>query len=123
VWDADHPNADAKGYVTEHVRVASAALGKGLPPGSEVHHVNGVRDDNRNCNLVVCQDVAYHRLLHARLRALQACGNPVWRPCSFCGKYDALANMWVHPSLPQARHRTCNNIHQREWQRRKRETA
>lgn len=52
-----------------HQRVAERALGKPLPAGAEIHHVNGDPKDNRPANLVICQDAAYHDLLHARARA------------------------------------------------------
>lgn len=71
VWNPDHPRAD-KCYVHEHVLVAEAALGKHLPEGAQVHHVNEDRSDNRNRNLVVCQDQSYHQLLHARMRSRAA---------------------------------------------------
>ena len=58
-----------------------------------VHHINGVKADNRTCNLVICQDEDYHRLLHKRARALAACGNPNWRPCMHCGQYDDPARL------------------------------
>jgi hypothetical protein len=63
----DHPRA-SNGYVGEHILVAERALGKQLPPAAVVHHVNEQRRDNRNCNLVICENQAYHALLHARMR-------------------------------------------------------
>lgn len=67
----DHPRADSWGYVDEHVLVAEAALGKHLPPGAIVHHRNEDPRDNRKENLVICQDRAYHALIHARMDALK----------------------------------------------------
>ena len=46
-----HPNADARGRLYEHVKVMSEILGRPLAPGENVHHINGVRDDNRPENL------------------------------------------------------------------------
>jgi hypothetical protein len=74
--------------VREHVYIAEQTIGKPLPVGAEVHHVNENKADNRKENLVVCPSKAYHKLLHKRTRALEESGNPNFENCPFCKKYD-----------------------------------
>jgi len=70
-----------------HVLVAERALGKRLPSGAEVHHVNSDPQDNRRNNLVICQNHHYHMLLHARQRILERGGNPDRdKECARCGR-------------------------------------
>lgn len=73
--DPSHPRQN-NGYVREHILIAERALGKSLPERAVVHHVNGIKSDNRPENLVICENTAYHGLLHARQRVLDAGGNP-----------------------------------------------
>lgn len=111
----DHPRADPRGYVAEHVVVAEEALGKPLPDGAEVHHVNRVRNDNRNRNLVICEDNAYHSLIERRQRALDACGNASWLFCRFCHEYDAPGNLWIDKKRPsRAHHPACASEYSRQ---------
>ena len=51
IYRPDHPNANKHGAVAEHVAVMSERLGRPLRPGETVHHINGIRDDNRLENL------------------------------------------------------------------------
>ena len=87
-----HPGADGRGYVKEHILDVELAMQKEMPAGATVHHINGVKDDNRNDNYVVC-DQSYHIQLHRRAKALAECGNPSWWRCWICTEYDDPANM------------------------------
>lgn len=80
------------GTVTRaHIAIAERALGKPLPSGAHVHHVDENKRNNCNRNLVICQDMAYHSLLHFRARVIRAGGNPeTQKICSSCG---ALKNL------------------------------
>ena len=73
--------------------MAEKVLGRGLPKGAQIHHVNEDVSDNLGSNLVICPDAAYHKLLHRRTDALDACGNANWVKCCFCKKYDAPENV------------------------------
>jgi len=71
----------------EHVVIAERALGRPLPKGAEVHHVDEDPANNLPSNLVICQDHAYHMLIHYRTRVRRAGGNPdTDGVCRSCGR-------------------------------------
>jgi hypothetical protein len=89
-----------------HRLLATQALGHPLPPGVVTHH-HGKLVSNI---IAICQDQAYHMLLHQRTRAL-AHGNVAYRKCKYCKQYDDPANMFVRKA--SAYHRDCQHEYKR----------
>lgn len=48
----NHPRANPSGYVLEHIVVWEKAHGQRLPSDMSIHHLNGIKDDNRPENLI-----------------------------------------------------------------------
>ena len=52
IYKPEHPKADRAKYVLEHVLIWEAFHQRTLPEGWVIHHINGIRDDNRPKNLL-----------------------------------------------------------------------
>jgi hypothetical protein len=109
----NHPKANQRGYIFEHILVAEKNLGKYLPDGAVVHHVNENPSDNSPENLVICESNSYHHGLHRRSRAYIATGNPNAIKCKFCKTYDIAENMHMSPR-GYGYHRECNTKYYKE---------
>jgi hypothetical protein len=102
----NHPKADSKGYITEHTVMAETALGKPLPRNSVVHHHNPEQ-------LVICEDQAYHRLLHARTRIVKAGGNPnIHKICNACGELKQKEELHHRRGTWDGRYYQCRDCRQ-----------
>lgn len=63
---AQHPMADNRGWCLEHRLVMASAIGRTLDEVEVVHHINGVKDDNRLANLQLLASQSEHASLHGQ---------------------------------------------------------
>jgi hypothetical protein len=101
-----HPKADHRGYVTNAVLVAESALGRYLPEGAQVHHIDGNPSNDASNNLVVCESRAFHLLLHKRTRAYAATGMATARKCCYCKQWGSEEEVSIY-----SYHKSCVNAY------------
>ena len=112
IKDPNHKRANkANGYVKRAFLVAEKALGKSLPPKTIIHHHKNVENDRE---IVICENQAYHMLLHQRKRAYNACGNANYNKCPYCKQYDDPNNMILRDESHFC-HKECRSNYQQAY--------
>lgn len=107
----EHDKANKWGYAREHLIRAERTLGKPLPKKAVIHHVNGTKMGGP---LVICQDLAYHNLIHQRIRAFKISGHPDWRKCVICKEYDSPGNLLIYiGKCNRAYHPICKRTYEK----------
>ena len=61
IYKPEHPNCTKQGYIAEHRLVMEKKLKRYLTKKELVHHINGIREDNRIKNLVCLTSSKHHK--------------------------------------------------------------
>lgn len=81
------------GSIKAHIAIAERVLGRPLKDMECIHHVDKDGFNTENSNLVICPDYKYHKLLHIRADAYDACGDVHARACMYCKQHDETKHM------------------------------
>ena len=101
--------------IRAHVLIAETVLGHPLPRGAEVHHVDENKRNNAHANLVMCQDAAYHDLLHYRATIVRAGGNPNCEAlCSVCRVVKPIEAFRADRTNVRGHRSACRICHQQQ---------
>lgn len=75
IYQPNHHRATSQGYILEHILIWERVHGKQLPKDWVIHHLNGIKGDNRPENLVAMSRKKHYIVLRAkaqRIRELEA---------------------------------------------------
>jgi hypothetical protein len=62
IYYPNHPNASQRGYILEHRLIMERILCRYLEKKEDVHHINGIKNDNRIENLELLSHSEHTRI-------------------------------------------------------------
>ena len=75
LYNPNYPRADSNGYVLEHIYIWEQVNNRQLPDSWVIHHLNGIKNDNRPENLLALPEKKHRLVLSEkskRIRELEA---------------------------------------------------
>ena len=67
----DHPRAGQNEYVAEHILIWEQTHDRPSPEGWIIHHLNGIKSDNRPVNLQALPNRKHYLVLQAKAKRIQ----------------------------------------------------
>jgi len=104
IYKPKHPNSNKNGYIREHRFIMSNKIGRPLLGIEDVHHINGIRDDNRIENLELISRAEHTRKHHLGIKKTLIKAQCIFPDCS---------------CMTASGYKLCNKHFKLQWQRKK----
>lgn len=106
----NHPNSKKNGYIYQHRLILERVLKRFLTSEEFVHHINGIKDDNRIENLELTTRKVHGKIHKKQIKFMEII-------CQYCKNHFSVTENYYNKKNPKYCSRLCKDLSTRKCKR------